>query len=161
MAATEWAARAAVVLGDQVVYGVGVDFFEAELTGQAGDHYAETLLRGVRRLDLVGNPAEEGFIDELARFEVCRENDELIERHADLFAVGEAQEVVSFLERHDPAVQELDRLHALAAEVVDQECSEIALQLQRGFADFGNRVEVDFEVVHPELAAGDDGRALI
>ena len=109
-------------------------------------------------MDLVGDAPEERLVDQLLGLEIGREDDELVERHADLLAVGQAEEVVAFFEGDDPAVQELDGLHALAAEVVDQKASQVALQLQRRLADLGHGIVVDFEVLHPQLAAGDDRR---
>ncbi len=40
----------------------------------------------------------------------------MVERDPDLLAAGEAEEVVAFFERHDPAIEQLDRGHALTAE---------------------------------------------
>ena len=67
---------------------LGSTSVEAELGGEDVEHLAEHRLGRVGRVDLVGNSAEERLVDELLRFEVRREEDELVERHADLLAVG-------------------------------------------------------------------------
>ncbi len=92
---------------------------------------------GIEHFDLVGNAAQERVVDQVVRLQVGREDEELIEGHLDLLAVGQVQEVVALFERHDPAVEQLDDAHPLAAEVVDHQRAAVALELQRGFADAG------------------------
>ena len=68
------------------------------------------------------------------------------------------QEVDAALERHDPAVQQVARRNALAAEVVDDEHAAVGLQLDRRFVELRDRVERQVEHLERQLAADDDHR---
>src|ERR1700678_2562496 len=105
MAAAKWTSHALVMAIDQVVNCRPIHLIEPELGSEHGDHLPEHLLGRVGGLDLVGYAPEKRLIDELAGLEIGRENDELIKRDPDLFAAGQAEEVVPLLEGHDPAIQ--------------------------------------------------------
>ena len=120
----------------------------------------EDLRTRIRHLNFVRNPAEEGVVHQVARFQVRRENDELIEWYLDLLAIGQVEKVIAFFERHDPAVEQFVNGHSLAAKVVDQKDSAITLQLERGLADFRRRVLRHFQLTHRELSACDHRRAV-
>ena len=55
----------------------------------------------------------------------------------DLLAIWQIQIINSVFQRHDPSVEQLVDLDALAAKVVDDERAAIALQLDGRFADSG------------------------
>ena len=71
--------------------------------------------------------------------------------------VAKVEIVVATFERDDPAVEQFGGVDPLAAEVVDQQAAAVALELDRGFADVGGGVVANFEVVHRQFAADDDG----
>lgn len=113
----------------------------------------------VWHIDLVRNTPQKRVVAQVLRLKVRGENDELVEGHLHLLAVGHVEEVETLFERHDPAIEQLDRLHALAAEVVNDERAAVALKLDGGFAGLAGRVVLDFEGFHRQLAADDDGGA--
>ena len=92
----------------------------------------------------------------MGRVEVRRENQNLVERHFDFRAGDRRQVIVLFLERHDPAVEQIHRSHLLAAEVVDHEDAAVRLHLQRGFVVFADRVVCKVQHRQREFAADDD-----
>ena len=146
-----------VVRGDQIVDRLAA-IGHAQLRAHHLEQPAELVLARVDDLDLVGNAPQERLVDQFARLEVRREDHQLVEGHLDLLAVGQVEEVVAFLQRHDPAVQQLVDPHPLAAEVVDHQRAAVALQLQRRLADAGRGVDRHFQLRHGQLAAGDDRR---
>ena len=119
---------------------------------------AGTLLRSGRRSQSCReSAARKASSTRSLRLQVRREDDQLLERHLDLLARRQREEIVPVFQRNDPAVQQLGRLDPLAAEVVDQQAAAIALHLQRRFADIAERVVADFQAVHRQFAADDDG----
>src|SRR5262249_51261624 len=52
--------------------------------------------------------------------------------------------------------EQLERIHPLAAEIVDEQRSAVALHLQRRFADVRKGIVADFQSVHGKFAADDD-----
>ena len=130
--------------------------FAAERLGIKLEQLAELVFAGVADLDLVGNPPQERLVHQVARLQVRGENHQLVERHLQLLAGGQREEIVPHFQRHDPAIEQLRRLDPLAAEVVDQQAAAVALHLQRGLVDVVPRVVPQFEVVHRQLAADDD-----
>ena len=59
---------------------------------------------GVFHMDLVGQAAQEGFVDQVPGIQVGRKNDHLIERDLNGLTRRERQEVVSLLQGNDPAI---------------------------------------------------------
>ncbi len=108
--------------------------------------------------DLVGNSPQKRLVRQVGWIEVGREDDELLERHLDLLARRNRQEVLAILQRDDPAIQQIGRLNALAAEVVDQQTAAIALQLQRRFTHVAHRIVADFQRVERQFATHDHRR---
>ena len=114
----------------------------------------------VLREDLVGDAPHERFVGERLRLQVGREDDQHVERNLELAAGMQRQEVDAALERHDPAVQEVARRDALAAEVVDDEDAAVGLHLDRRFVEPRDRVEREVEHLQRQLAADHDDRPL-
>ena len=114
---------------------------------------------GVRHVDLVRYAPQERLVHQVPRVEVGGEDNQLLERHLDLLAGGERQEVVTFFQRDDPAIEQLQVIDALTAEVINQERAAIALELQRRFADVAPRVVADLQAVQGKFAADDDRRS--
>ena len=155
MAEAEGAVGAAVVLLDEMI-DCGRFDFEAERFGLRLHEHAELHFRGVADLDFVRDAAEEGFVEQVLRLEVRREDEQLVERHLDLPAAREVEEVIMLLKRHDKAVEDVGAADALAAEVVDDERAAIGFELHRGFGNSGGGIEACFEVIEREFAADDD-----
>ena len=104
----------------------------------------------------ITHASQERLVNEISLVEVRRENDELFERHFDLLTAVQRQEVNTSLERQNPAVQQVSRRYALPAEVVDDQCATIRLNLKRRFVElcgFGKR---EIRVVERQLATDDD-----
>ena len=55
---------------------------------------------------LVPDAAQERVVHQVLRVEVGREDDELLERHLELLAAGDGEEVVPVFQRQDPAVEQ-------------------------------------------------------
>jgi hypothetical protein len=114
MAESHRAIAGTVVLFENVFDDVVV-VDDVHFIGRSAEQFAEFAFRRVLDAYLVGNAAKERLIDELAGLEVRREDDKLIEGDLNLPAAGQVEEVVSFLQRHDPAVEQLVGADALAA----------------------------------------------
>src|ERR1700678_549091 len=119
MATAEWPVNPLVVVFDQVVHRGAIDRLEPQFWCEYVNHFAEYFSGRIARVDLVRDAAQECLVDQRAGIEICGKYDELIKGYLDLLAVGESQEVITFFERDDPQVQELDRLHALPSKIVD------------------------------------------
>src|SRR5207244_1293349 len=104
-------------------------------------------------LDLVLDAPEERLVDERRRRAVRRENEEHVEAHLDLAAVGKREEVDVPIERDDPAVEELIRRGALAPEVVDEKDATARLHLEGRLVHLGERVVAEIELLERELPA--------
>ena len=115
------------MLVDEVVDGFLVEF-DPQLRAHDAEQLAKLRFGRVRDFDLVRYAPEERFVDQVPRFEIGGEDDQLVEGHLDLLAVGQVEEVVAFFQRHDPAVEQFVGPHALPPEVVDDECPAVALQ---------------------------------
>src|ERR1700719_2765635 len=84
---------------------------------------------GVRHVDLVRYAPQERLVHEVSWIEVGGEDNQLFERHLDLLAGRKSKKVVAFFEWDDPAIEQLQVIDALAAEVIDQKRAAIALEL--------------------------------
>src|SRR5690606_22703714 len=84
--------------------------------------------------------------------EVGRENDELLEGYLNLLATRQAEVIDPVFQGDDPPVEQGRRIDPLPAEVVDQQATAIAFELQRRLAHIGYRVVLELEAVHGELA---------
>ena len=62
----------------------------AERLGIELEQLAELLLARIADLDLVGNPPQEGLVDQVARFQVRGKDHQLVEGHLQLLARGRA-----------------------------------------------------------------------
>lgn len=142
----------------EVIEALWIERYSQLFTHQF-EELSEFAERRIGDFDFVGNASEEGFVDEIPRFAVGGEDDHLVEGKFHLTAGWEIEEVVSFFEGNDPAIEELIDGHLLSAEVIDDESAAVAFDLQWRFADSGCGVDLDFELIHGEFAAGDDGRA--
>ena len=101
------------------------------------EEFSERLLAWILDLNFVGDAAKESVIDQVFWLEIGTENDQLVERNLDLFAVANGQIVVAFFERHDPTIEQFVDAHPLASEVIDQKYATIAFKLQGRIADIG------------------------
>ena len=139
-----------------------VDSFHVEDQAALGSHdleqLAEVFARGVGHHDLVRDPTQERPVDQVLRLQVGREDNQLVERHLDLFTAGEIQVVVPLFEGHDPAVEQDRHGHRLATEVVDTERAAVGFQLQRGLADLREGVLRDLQFGHRQFPPGHHGR---
>lgn len=158
MAIAEWAVVGSVVLGDEVIDGL---LTMGDFQGAAHDfeEFSERFFGGIRDLDLVRDTSEERIVDEVFRFQVGAKDHQLIEGDLDLFTAANRKIVVAFFEGNNPPVEEFIDAHSLAAEVVDQQYSAVAFELQWGFGDVRLRVARNFEHRHGQFTAGDDGGA--
>src|SRR5262249_34371147 len=141
----------AVVFGQQVLHGAGVELAADQRRAQR-EQVAELVFERIIHVNLVRNAAQEGFIHQFMRLDVGREDDELVERHLDFFAGGQRQEIIALFQRDNPAIEQFERVHPLPAEIVDQQRAAVALHLQRRFADVRMRVVTDLQTVHGQLA---------
>ena len=66
------------------------------------------------------------------------------------------QKVNTPLERQNPAIQQVPRRHALPAEVVDDQCATIRLNLEGRFVEPGGVGPGEIGVVEGQLTANDD-----
>ena len=122
----------------------------------------ELLLGRIVDLDLVRNAPQERLVRQVGGIQVRGEDDQLLERHLDLLAGGEREEIVPVLQGNDPAIEQLRRLDPLPAEVVDQQAAAVALELQRRLAHVAQRVVADLQGVHGQFAAHDHrGRRIL
>src|SRR5262245_21778567 len=80
---------------------------------------------------LVTNAAKESLVAKAPGRMVCRKDDEDLEGNGKDVATEEHDVVDSRLHRHDPAVEQVLRSHALTAEVVYDEDAAVRLDLQR------------------------------
>src|SRR5262252_1675696 len=80
---------------------------------------AEFLGRWTLGEHFVMNAPKKSLVDECRGPQVRREDEQDCKRQFELLAGLQREEVDAALERHDPTVEKLARLHALAAEVVD------------------------------------------
>src|SRR3989441_6497068 len=126
---------------------------ELLLRADAAQDLPELWLRRRLQLDLVLDAPEERLVDERRRRAVRRENEEHVEAHLDLAAVGEREEVDVPIERDDPAVEELIRRGALAPEVIDEQDAAARLHLEGRLVHLGERVVSEIELLERELAA--------
>src|SRR4051812_6058947 len=116
MAESKGAVRAAVVLFDQVLNGSWIDF-ESKRSCLFLNQITELNFGRVANFDFVRDTAQERFVEQVFRLEVRGENQEFVERHLDLAAAGEVEEVVVLFQRNDQAIEDFGAAHALAAEV--------------------------------------------
>src|SRR5262249_1282902 len=108
--AAELAIGLFVVFFDEVIERVLVVF---DLLLRADRLKDRLVLAGgrARRLDHVTDAAPECFVTQVARIEIGRENNQLLERHFDLLAGGKSQKVHLLFQRVNPAIQKLGRLY--------------------------------------------------
>ena len=109
--------------------------------------------------DLVGDSSQKRFVHQVARLQVGREYDQLVEGNADLLSPRKTEKVESFFERYDPAIEQFVDGHPLPAEVVNHQCATVALHLQRRLADAAGKIGGHLESGHGQFTAGDDGGA--
>ncbi|MCY1448424.1 hypothetical protein D9M71_650870 [compost metagenome] len=72
---------------------------------------------------------------------------------------AEVEEVAFLLHRHDPAVEQLGRRHALTPHVIDDKQAIAGFELQGCLVLTRGRVVAHIQLVHAQLAAGNDDRA--
>ena len=128
----------------------------------AGDHredLQEVFLARPVDLDLEEDPPQGRPVEDLVRVEVGREDHQRVEGHLEFFARLQRQDVAAFLQRHDPAVDDLLRRFRLTAKVVDDEDAAGGFQLQRRLIGARGGVVGQVEHVERQFAARDDGRA--
>ena len=109
-------------------------------------------------LDLVRDPAQEGGIDQVFRFQIGGKDHQLFKGYGEAGARMQLQIVDPALHRHDPAVQRSARSHKLPAEVVDEETAAKRLHVQRSFIIMAYRVVAHVEHIQRQLAACDHER---
>ena len=121
-----------VMLGDEVIDGF---LAMGDFQGAAHDfeELSERFFRGIGDFDFVRNTSEKRIVDEIFRFQVGAENYQLIEGDLDFFPTADGKKVVAFFEGYDPAVEEFVDTHSLASEVIDEQDTAIAFELQWGF----------------------------
>ena len=136
LAAAERTAARLVVVFHEVLERRLVEL-EAEMVAHEHEQFSELPFRRIGDFDLVRYAAQEGVVDQISRFQVGGEDDELIEGDLQFAAVGQVEEVVTLFERNDPPVEQLIDAHPLPAEVVDDERAAVGLELQGGFTDPG------------------------
>ena len=132
VAIAEWAVVRFVMLGDEVIDGF---LAMGDFQGAAHDfeEFPERFFRGIGDFDFVRDTSEERIVDEISRFQVGAENHQLIEGDLDFFPTADGKVVVAFFEGDDPAVEEFVDTHSLATEVIDEQDTAIACELQWGF----------------------------
>ncbi len=158
MAVAHRAPRLLVVGFDQVVDDLRI-MGDLEDPAHDFEEFPERAFLRVENLDFVGDSAKERVVDEVFRFQVRAEDDELVEGDLHLLSTSHTDKVVPFFERNDPSVEEFVDAHPLATEVIDEEDSAIAFHLEGGVADVRFWVASHFEHRHRQLSPGDDGRA--
>src|SRR4029079_7541878 len=121
-----------IVRVDEVIHYV-LAILTAHCVAIQFEQNMELLRTRITDLDLVWNAAEECLINQFFRLKVRRKDNQLLERHLNLFAVGQREEVMPMFKRDNPAIQELIGRDSLAAEVIEQETAAVALHLQRRF----------------------------
>ena len=95
------------------------------------DHLAEndSISLPGRRGDIkpISHPAQKGVIHQPFKVQVSGKNEQLLERDLDLLAGVQGQVIGLPLQRDDPAVQQVQRIDPLPAEVVDNQGPAIGL----------------------------------
>ena len=61
------------------------------------------------------------------------------------------QEVVSFFQRHDPAIEQIARARLLTSKVVDQKDAAVRLHLKRRFVKLGRRIVHQIEMLQQQF----------
>src|SRR3990170_2095839 len=148
-----------VLLVEQVADGL-----LAELESEAFAHLPADghvfLFPQIVDLDLVPDPSEKRLVGQLARFDVRRKQDDLVERNLELLPVLEGEVVARLFQGNDPSVEEIEWPDELAPEVIDEEDPAVGLHLKRRFIEFGNRVEAEVKHRKRQFAPGDHHGAL-
>src|ERR1041385_6864938 len=104
----------------------------------------------------IAHASQKCFVNEVSLIEVRREDHELFERHFDLLAAVQRQEINASFARQNPAIQQVSRRHALPAEVVDDECATVRLDLKRRFVKSRRFGPGEIGVVERQLTTDDD-----
>ncbi len=88
--------------------------------------------------------------------QVGAKDHQLVKGNLDLFSTAYTQKVVSFFQGNNPSVQQFIDTHSLSSEVIDQEDTAVAFDLQWGVANVGFGISGDFQHVHRQFATGDN-----
>src|SRR5687768_98705 len=110
-------------------------------------------------MEVVGDATHHRGIQDLARRKVRREDHEAVERDRKLLSGVQCQEIDAALERQHPAVENLLGPRDLAPEIVNDEYTAGHLRVQRRLVVEADRIVLQVEHVHRQLAAGHDDRA--
>ena len=106
----------------------------------------------------VAHSAEEGRVGHVLHLEIGRDDQHQQERYMEHLACSQRQVIVLVLERDDPAVEQVARSDALAAEVVDHEGSAVCLHLERGLVETLGGAVAQVARFERHLAADDNQR---
>src|SRR5262245_37835632 len=104
MAATQLTLIRHVVRLNQVMDRLGIKT-ASERSARSLEQSAEFGDGVVLDFNFVRDAPEERLIGQIEWLQVCRKDDQLLERHLDLLSRGERQEIDTALQRHDPPVQ--------------------------------------------------------
>src|SRR5262245_49850585 len=136
-----------LIIGNARVLGVSLEYFPVGLFGRRFD------------VNAVAHPSQEGFVNQAARFDVGREDDELFERHDDLFSGVQSQKVDPAFERDDPSVEQVFGVDPLSAEIIDHQSAAIGLDLERRLVIARRAVVNQVGALQSHLAADQDQRS--
>ena len=84
---------------------------------------------------------QEGIINQLFGVKVGGEDNQLLERHLEGLPRLQTEEVDLGFQWYDPAVEQVDGAHLLAAKVVDEKHTAVGLHLKRCLVELSDRVE--------------------
>ncbi|ABA53330.1 hypothetical protein BURPS1710b_A1309 [Burkholderia pseudomallei 1710b] len=104
-------------------------------------------------VQLRAEPPQERVVAELRGREVAREHRPHVERHLEAHAARERELVDVAIERQQPAVEQVARRDALAAEIVDDVDSRVRLHVRRGLVIARRIVAAQVELGERQLAA--------
>src|SRR5690606_31768711 len=146
-----------VILLEQVAQRLFVEVEAAHL-GDAPE-YLPVIVEGRRGdLDLVSDAPQERLVHQVAGRQVGGKDEQQLERHFQLLACVQGEEVYVLFHGDDPAVEQVARANLLPAEVVDEEQPAVGLHLEGRLVEFVNRIVLQIQTVQRQFAADhDDG----
>src|SRR5687768_16644550 len=89
------------------------------------------LIGRITNLDLMPQAAQEGFIHQVFRRQVCGEHNQNVKWDFHFASVVEGQEIYTVFERDDPAVEQITRAYLLASKVINQQDAAVGFYLER------------------------------
>lgn len=101
--------------------------------------------RGITDFDLIRNSAKKRFVDQIARFKIGREYDQLLKRDFNFLSRPQRQEINTAFQRDNPTIEQFLRFHSLTTEIVYQQAPAELGEVRPDFLKFDMKLTKNIE----------------